>query len=184
MKRIFRTSWTLSWSIALVLAGIGYWAWSGPGDKHRQYAGQQDRGVKALSTERINGLLNGEGLGYAKSAELNGWPGPLHILELADELSLTELQRGDFEKLRQQMLAKAKPLGEKLIEAERLLDRVFQSDEPVAEDVEQATLQVASIEAQLRAVHLTTHLLSAPLLSEEQNAIYQRERGYATHSGH
>jgi hypothetical protein len=47
------------------------------------YAGQQTRAIKALSPEDLAGLLNGEGMGMAKAAELNGYPGPVHVLELA-----------------------------------------------------------------------------------------------------
>ena len=47
------------------------------------YAGQQTRAIKALSPEDLAGLLNGEGRGMAKAAELNGYPGPVHVLELA-----------------------------------------------------------------------------------------------------
>ena len=170
--------------VILVSSAVGFWAWSIIGTTHQQYAGQQSRSVKALSNEQVEGLKAGAGLGYAKSAELSGWPGPLHILELADELSLSAEQRLRVEELRQEMLAKAKPLGIKLISAEQSLDRVFAQTDPKAEDVEKAAQQVASIEAELRAVHLTTHLLSAPLLTDEQKAIYQRERGYAGHTGH
>jgi hypothetical protein len=37
-------------------------------------------------------LLKGEGMGMAKAAELNGYPGPTHVLTLAKELALTESQ--------------------------------------------------------------------------------------------
>src|SRR5262249_20157560 len=44
------------------------------------YAGRQTRAIKALSEEDIAPLLNGEGMGMAKAAELNGYPGPKHVL--------------------------------------------------------------------------------------------------------
>jgi len=172
---------------AIAIAGLAFWTWSSSHDTGQQYAGQQERAVKALSPEQIEGLKAGKGLGYAKSAELNGWPGPLHVLELADKLSLTDEQKARMEALRQQMLSKAKPLGEEMIAAEKALDAVFSSPNPVAEEVEAATMQIASVEARLRAVHLTTHLLSAPVLSDEQKEIYQQARGYGSnqdHSGH
>ena len=185
MKRFIRNAAASGFAIAL--AGLGFWVWNGGHGAGREYAGQQERVVKALSAEHIDGLKTGQGLGYAKSAELNGWPGPLHVLELAEELSLTDEQKTQMKQLRQDMLAKARPLGEKLIAAERALDAVFSSADPAAEDVQVATLHVASVEARLRAVHLTTHLLSAPLLSDRQKEIYQQARGYGAaqnHSGH
>ena len=42
------------------------------------YAGQQARTIKALSDEEIAGLRNGEGMGMAKPAELNGCPRVQH----------------------------------------------------------------------------------------------------------
>src|SRR4051794_40771771 len=57
------------------------------------YSGQQARSIKALSPENIAALLTGEGMGMAKAAELNGYPGPAHVLALAKELNLTEAQR-------------------------------------------------------------------------------------------
>jgi hypothetical protein len=57
------------------------------------YAGQQTRQIKALSDDDIAALLKGEGTGYAKAAELNGYPGPKHVLDLAGQLKLTEAQR-------------------------------------------------------------------------------------------
>ena len=166
------------------ILGVAAWLWDSGTGVQQQYAGQQERAVKALSSEQIAGLKAGIGLGYAKSAELNGWPGPLHVLELADKLSLTNKQKARMEALRQQMLAKAKPLGEQMIAAEMALDAVFSSKSPDAEDVEAATMQIASVEARLRAVHLTTHLLSAPVLSAEQKEIYEQARGYGSGQNH
>jgi hypothetical protein len=51
------------------------------------YAGQQ-QSVKALSDEEMSTLLSGQGSGFAKPAELNGYPGPAHVLELAGPLGL------------------------------------------------------------------------------------------------
>ena len=64
------------------------------------YAGQQMRTIKALSDDDIAALRKGEGMGMAKAAELNGYPGPVHVLALAGQLGLTEAQQtrraGDF----------------------------------------------------------------------------------------
>jgi hypothetical protein len=48
------------------------------------YAGHQERPIKALAPEEVAGLLGGEGMGYALAAELNHYPGPRHVLDLAD----------------------------------------------------------------------------------------------------
>jgi hypothetical protein len=56
------------------------------------YAGHQTRTIKALSPEDVAALLNAEGMGMAKAVELNGYPGPVHVLTLAKELKLTTAQ--------------------------------------------------------------------------------------------
>lgn len=57
-------------------------------------------------------------MGLALAAELNGYPGPSHVLELADELDLSSDQRGQVQRLFDSMKAEAVPLGSKLIEQE------------------------------------------------------------------
>ena len=46
------------------------------------YAGLQDRAIKALSDEQIADLRAGKGMSLALPAELNGYPGPAHALEI------------------------------------------------------------------------------------------------------
>ncbi len=48
-------------------------------------------GAQTFPADR-KGLENGEGMGIVKYAELNGYPGPKHVLELVNELRLTEEQ--------------------------------------------------------------------------------------------
>ena len=71
------------------------------------YAGEQARPIKALSAQQVADPRAGKGMGLAKAAELNGYPGPMHILELADQLALSDAQlrssRGIFEDMRAQL---------------------------------------------------------------------------------
>ena len=62
---------------------------------HPRFAvfGQETRAIKALSQDEDEGLLAGKGLGFAKAAELNGYPGPVHESELAEKLQLSDAQR-------------------------------------------------------------------------------------------
>jgi len=56
---------------------------------HNQpYSAQAGREIKALSDEEVKPYVSGAGMGYAKAAELNHYPGPMHALELADPLGL------------------------------------------------------------------------------------------------
>ncbi len=149
------------------------------------YAGQDARAIKALSLERIEGLRAGAGLGYAKAAELNGWPGPLHALELAEDLALDADQETRIMAIRQVMLEHAKPLGEDLIAAEAALDGLFAKSTPDPAEIAEATAEIGRIEAALRAVHLSAHIDVKPVLTRHQRMIYARQRGYEdSHEGH
>ena len=147
------------------------------------YAGLDTRDVATLPADRIEGLRAGAGLGYALSAELNGLPGPLHVLELADTLELTPEQHTAVEKVRQDMLDRAVPLGAQLIAAETALDRAFEAGTDAAE-VARLTAAAAAVEAELRAAHLVAHLETAPLLDRHQTMLYARARGYGAAEGH
>src|SRR5512138_3492095 len=91
------------------------------------YAGMQTRAIKALSEQQVGDLRAGRGMGLALAAELNGYPGPSHVLELADKLELSPAQRSDVQLLFDAMKAEAMPLGARLIEQEADLDRQFAS---------------------------------------------------------
>src|SRR5437762_635574 len=91
------------------------------------YAGQQSREIKALSSAEQSDLLAGKGMGLAKAAELNGYPGPAHVLELATDLALTDAQRERTQALWQAMATRAKALGQQVLDAERELDALFAS---------------------------------------------------------
>jgi hypothetical protein len=56
------------------------------------YAGLQNRSIKTLSDQQIEDLTAGRGMGLALAAELNGYPGPIHAIELAEQLHLSPEQ--------------------------------------------------------------------------------------------
>jgi hypothetical protein len=146
------------------------------------YAGEQTRDIKALSAQDVAALLAGQGSGYAKAAELNGYPGPAHVLELAAALGLTDAQRQATERLMNEHKARATKLGAEVVEAERTLDQLFARRQADASAVERATTRIAQLQATLRAEHLKTHLVQTRLLSAQQIERYQQLRGYAAAS--
>ena len=91
------------------------------------YAGQRDAPIKALLPEEQSALRAGQGLGFAMAAELNGYPGPKHVLELAEQLELSDDQRRATQEIFERMLATAQREGAALIEAERELDGLYAS---------------------------------------------------------
>ena len=171
-----RAAWIFA--AAIVLIGL---AGSVPAADPSQspYAGQQSRSIKALSQEEIAALRNGDGMGLAKTAELNGYPGPRHVLALARELRLSEQQAGEVAAIRERMSAAAQPLGAELIEHERALDQLFARREITPERLAAETKAIGDIQARLRTVHLSAHLETRAVLSVEQIAQYDKLRGYA-----
>lgn len=160
-----------------------------PAQHHSPYAGEQHRGIKALSERDLQELRSGHGMGLAKSAELNGYPGPTHVLELSDELGLSEAQRASTEALMRRHKATARDMGAALIDAEATLDRAF-ADRTIDEQrLARLTDDIGRRQAALRAEHLRTHLAQTALLTPQQIARYAQLRGYgphgsATHSPH
>ena len=142
------------------------------------YAGLDTRPVKALSPEQIADLRAGRGMGLALPAELNGYPGPTHVLELAAPLGLTPEQTTRTEALVAAMKAEAIPLGERLIADEAALDRLFAEKRATAATIEAATARIGATQAALRAAHLRYHLEMIAVLTPAQVERYAALRGY------
>ncbi len=143
------------------------------------YAGEETRLIKSLSEQDLEEIARGGGWGLARPAELNGVPGPTHLLELADEIALTGEQREDIEAIRAQMQADAISAGEIFVAVERALDHVFQQGAPDAEALERLVGEAGQAWAALRLIHLNAHLLTLPLLTEAQISQYAVLRGYS-----
>ncbi len=142
------------------------------------YAGMQTRSIKALSEQQVADLGAGRGMGLALAAELNGYPGPSHVLELADKLDLSVDQRTDIKALFDSMKAEAMPIGAKLIEQEAALDKQFADRTVTAESLKTSTAAVAITQGELRETHLKYHLSTAAILSPGQMERYVELRGY------
>jgi Spy/CpxP family protein refolding chaperone len=135
--------------------------------------------IKSLSAQEVQQYLSGAGMGYAKSAELNHFPGPMHALELADRLSLSENQRIQTRQLMDAHKAEARATGAKLVEAERALEALFRSGKVEKDELETAVQRAASLQGEYRLSHLETHRRMRALLTEDQVRRYDELRGYA-----
>ncbi len=142
------------------------------------YVGQEARDIKSLSAEDINAYLSGKGMGLAKTAELNGYAGPSHVLELASQLTLTPEQRARTEALFASMASRATSLGRALVDEERKLDRLFATRTITADQLESSLREIGSLQAMVRGAHLEAHLAQVEILTPEQNAHYAQLRGY------
>lgn len=152
------------------------------------YVGQESRTIKSLSPEEISDYLSGNGMGLAKAAELNGYPGPAHVLELAEILDLTAEQQTKTEALYARMKSSAIALGEELIEEELALDQAFATDAVAPDSLASALARISQLQGAIRRVHLDAHLQQKALLTPAQIDAYMEYRGYGTigttgHSG-
>lgn len=165
---------------ALCLIAFATIAYAGETTTPSQYAGQESRTIKALSADDVESYLAGKGMGLAKAAELNGYPGPSHVLALAGELNLSPTQKRQTEALFRAMEAKAKKIVGALIDEERKLDRLFASKAVTAESLTQTLRRIGELQAQVRQAHLESHLAQTEILTPEQVAAYMKLRGYGS----
>ena len=164
---------------------------AGAAETHKSpYAGEHTRPVKSLSPDDLAELGRGGGWGLAKAAELNGMPGPAHLLELKDEIPLSADQVTKIAAIFERMRTRAIARGQRLVGAERTLETAF-----VRRTVNERTLhtllsEIGQARTALRYTHLAAHLETLPLLTGSQIARYNELRGYGgdpcanPHEGH
>jgi len=151
---------------------------------HAPYAGMENRAVKTLSDPQIADLKAGRGMGLALAAELNGYPGPRHVLDLAGQLRLTDQQRAKTQELFDAMKAETIPIGERIIADETMLDRLFADHRITQAALDELTGRIGAALGELRAAHLRYHLSMMQVLSPKQVADYVALRGYGPGSHH
>jgi hypothetical protein len=165
-------------TVALVLITANSFAQS-----HQPYAGHQARPVKALSEQQTADLRAGRGMSMALPAEINGYPGPLHVIEHARALALTPGQLTHMQRLYGEMKGEAIALGERLIAQETELDRQFSDRTVTGATLVQGTAEIGKTQGELRATHLRYHLLTVEVLTSEQLHRYAVLRGYSGSKG-
>lgn len=162
----------------LGLAAIGFAIGTAFAQTAARYAGEQHREIKSLSSSEVAELLAGQGMGLAKAAELNGYPGPAHVLEHADALALTADQKQGSKTLMDRHKDRARHLGAAVVAAERALDQAFATRTIEPARLTRLTAEIGELQAQLREEHLRTHLVQTALLSADQVRRYDMLRGY------
>lgn len=165
----------------LVLMFIATLAFSESDHFHKsKYVGEEKREIKSLSVNDIKELQNGKGWGLAKAAELNGVPGPVHLLEMKEEIDLSAEQIRAIEDIYVKMKQEAVPLGLELIELERELNNHFANRTITNELLRKILQKIAQVHGKLRYVHLSTHLKTPDILKSEQITLYNKLRGYSS----
>ena len=145
-----------------------------------KYIGQEKREIKSLSNDDINALRAGAGWGLAKAAELNGLPGPKHILEMKKEIELTAEQEKMVIALFQEMKKEAIELGNKYLVYEKELNNRF-AEKNIDENVLDELLEkISETYKLLRYTHLSAHLKASTILTEDQIEKYNKLRGYSS----
>ena len=153
---------------------------TGHSHKASPYAGLEARAIKSLSGSDIEELLRGGGWGLALPAELNGMPGPAHLLELRNEIGLSASQVAQIETIHAEMKREAIEGGQRLITAEQAIEDAFAGGNVEAQHLLALIEEASAARAHLRFVHLSRHLLMPPLLSAEQIERYGELRGYTS----
>jgi len=174
MKKVILLLWLVSVlfpSIALSESGHGY---------KSKYTGQGKRSIKSLSESDIDQLKNGKGWGLAKAAELNGVPGPIHLLQMKSEIALTDEQVEKVEAVYQKMKKSAIALGEKLIVLERELNDHFANRTITDGVLKELLAMIEGTRSELRYAHLSAHLDTPLIVSGKQIRLYNKLRGYSS----
>jgi Spy/CpxP family protein refolding chaperone len=143
------------------------------------YAAPQPREIKALSPQEQRGWTEGENMGMARAAELNGYPGPMMVLEMAQALKLSPEQMAATRELMTHHKAEVRKLGAELVDAERQLDVAFREHRAEEAEVSRLTAQIGQLQGRIRASHLKTHVAEQALLTPEQMQRYMGMHGMA-----
>ena len=142
---------------------------AGPGlAPHRQ--------MQATLDEIDRVIAQGLGAGMAFAADQNGYPGPRHVLELKDHLRLTPAQEARITALQTAMFAAARPKSARLLDAEARLRGLFADGIADEGRVRAAVAEVERARAEVRLVHLLTHLDTRTVLTDEQRRAYHEAR--------
>jgi len=167
-------------ALVFTLAAAGVVAtWTTPtAAQQSAYAGRPSSSIKALTPDEVAGYLDGAGMGFALAAELNGYPGPRHVLDLADSLGIDGERRAAIQTIFDGMNAEARALGAAIVAAEAGLDSAFAEARITDEALGNQVAQIAVLQGQLRTVHLAAHLAVAGLLTADERHAYRRLRGY------
>jgi hypothetical protein len=123
-----------------------------------------------------DGLLNAEGMGQAKYAEMNGYPGPKHVLDLAVQLKLGEEQKASVQSFYNEMSLRAKEVAKQIIQIEQELNSAFAQGLVVEKSVRNDCEEIGRLRGKLRSIHLVAHMKTKEVLSATQIAMYKKLR--------
>jgi hypothetical protein len=147
-----------------------------------KYSGLETREVKSLSEKDIEIIRKGRGGifgGMAILAELNHHPGPIHVLELGEQLDITDDQRKQTQDIYDEMEKDAKEIGEEFIKIEKMIDDGFANQDISDQQLQEYLKKSGELWGKLRFTHLRCHLATRKILNLEQIRQYDILRGYS-----
>jgi Spy/CpxP family protein refolding chaperone len=163
-------------AVSIMVAGLTMGTAAAQHGGHGQSGGAPGHPLAQSCAEQFTKVVGeGRGFGMAFAADQNGYPGPMHILELKDRLRLTTEQEAKAQELHAAVRAEL-PKSTRLLEAERRLERLFADRTATESSVRAAVLEIERARTDVRLVHLLTHLRTRDVLTEEQRRIYQEAR--------
>ena len=121
-------------------------------------------------------VADGRGFGMAFAADQQGYPGPMHVLELKDRLALTPEQEARVRALMHAMFAESRPKSARLLDAEKRLRGLFAGGAADEAAVRAATADVERARAEVRLVHLLAHVKTREVLTDAQRRAYHEAR--------
>lgn len=145
--------------------------------------GHQGRGHGGMQAREFRNLQQGRGMGMGRVAVVNGYPGPMHVLQHAAALELTEGQIERSRELMTRVKSRAPELGNQIVDAEKRLEAMFVEGSIDAAKMDAVLLEIAELRAHLRSLHLTAHLDQAAVLTEAQLLRYKELRSAARAEG-
>jgi hypothetical protein len=144
------------------------------------YRDQQFTRLRGMTDREVDDLREGRGMGLARAAELNGYPGPRHVLDAVEggQLTLSSEQVAAVKAAFDRMSRDARRLGAALLGEERALEAAFGHGTVAEAEMRDRVRRIAALLGEVRAVHLRAHLETRALMSQVQIRRYQQIRGY------
>jgi hypothetical protein len=143
---------------------------------HHETSGPE---IPGLGADEVAELLEGRGMGQARVAEVQGYPGPRHVLNAwgAGTLPLSSEQATRVQEIARAMASAARRVGGLVLDTERELALAFRSG-----GIDATSLR-AALRGELRTLHLRAHLETRAMLDPAQIARYAELQGHAPDGG-
>lgn len=149
---------------------------------HHETSGPE---IPGLGADEVAELLEGRGMGQARVAEVQGYPGPRHVLDAwgAGTLPLSSEQATRVQEIARAMESAARRVGGLVLDTERELALAFRSGGIDATSLRARVERIAALRGELRTVHLRAHLETRAVLDPAQIARYAELQSHVPDGG-